>query len=119
MAAAGHQFGDLGVDLRGGYARTDREAPFNTTVSYTRTNIPGDPYGGNNSANIHGRSEPNSRADVPESTVLSSGALRTLGRTETEAVCICSLGEGDRSMPVRFLARRLRRIWPNALPSSR
>lgn len=39
------EFGRLGVDLRGGYARTDREAPFNTTVSYTRTNIPGDPFG--------------------------------------------------------------------------
>ncbi len=34
------EFGDFNLDLRGGYARTDREAPFNTTVSYTRTNIP-------------------------------------------------------------------------------
>ncbi|MEM9311269.1 MAG: TonB-dependent receptor [Pseudomonadota bacterium] len=33
-------FDRLDVDLRGGYARTDREAPFNTTFSYTRTNIP-------------------------------------------------------------------------------
>lgn len=33
-------FGRLDIDVRGGYARTDREAPFNTTVSYTRTNIP-------------------------------------------------------------------------------
>lgn len=39
------EFGRFGLDVRGGYARTDREAPFNTTVSYTRTNIPGDPYG--------------------------------------------------------------------------
>lgn len=39
------QFDRLSVDLRGGFARTDREAPFNTTVSYTRTNIPGDPFG--------------------------------------------------------------------------
>nr|WP_298929719.1 TonB-dependent receptor [uncultured Erythrobacter sp.] len=38
-------FNRFDVDLRGGYARTDREAPFNTTVSYTRTNIPGDPFG--------------------------------------------------------------------------
>ncbi|MCK0127697.1 TonB-dependent receptor [Erythrobacter sp. F6033] len=38
-------FNRVNIDLRGGYARTDREAPFNTTVSYTRTNIPGDPYG--------------------------------------------------------------------------
>ena len=33
-------FDRLDIDVRGGYARTDREAPFNTTVSYTRTNIP-------------------------------------------------------------------------------
>ncbi|TRD12021.1 TonB-dependent receptor [Erythrobacter insulae] len=38
-------FDRLDVDLRGGYARTDREAPFNTSFSYTRTNIPGDPFG--------------------------------------------------------------------------
>ncbi len=38
-------FGKLQVDLRGGYAQTDREAPFNTNVSYTRTNIPASPYG--------------------------------------------------------------------------
>lgn len=39
------EFDRISLDVRGGYARTDREAPFNTTVSYTRTNIPGDPYG--------------------------------------------------------------------------
>ncbi|MDY7098485.1 MAG: TonB-dependent receptor [Pseudomonadota bacterium] len=33
-------FDRFDIDLRGGYARTDREAPFNTTFSYTRTNIP-------------------------------------------------------------------------------
>ncbi|MXO85920.1 TonB-dependent receptor [Altererythrobacter aurantiacus] len=33
------EFGDLSIDLRGGYARTDREAPFNATFSYTRTNL--------------------------------------------------------------------------------
>jgi outer membrane receptor protein involved in Fe transport len=38
-------FDTLGVDVRAGYARTDREAPFNTNVSYTRTNIPSSPYG--------------------------------------------------------------------------
>ncbi len=38
-------FGALDVDVRGGYARTDREAPFNTTFSYTRTNIPSSPFG--------------------------------------------------------------------------
>ncbi|MEM6474975.1 MAG: TonB-dependent receptor [Pseudomonadota bacterium] len=35
----------IDIDLRGGYARTDREAPFNTRVSYTRTNLSGDPFG--------------------------------------------------------------------------
>ncbi|MEQ5788907.1 TonB-dependent receptor [Erythrobacter sp. NFXS35] len=38
-------FGAFDLDLRGGYARTDREAPFDTTVSYTRTNLPGSPFG--------------------------------------------------------------------------
>ncbi|QDH34197.1 TonB-dependent receptor [Porphyrobacter sp. YT40] len=33
------------IDLRGGYARTDREAPYNAIVPYIRTNIPGDPFG--------------------------------------------------------------------------
>ncbi len=33
------------LDLRGGYARTDREAPYNAIVPYIRTNIPGDPFG--------------------------------------------------------------------------
>ena len=39
------EFDRLSVDVRGGYARTDREAPFNTRFSYTRTNLPGDPFG--------------------------------------------------------------------------
>jgi len=38
-------FDRFGIDFRAGYARTDREAPFNSTFSYTRTNIPGDPFG--------------------------------------------------------------------------
>lgn len=33
------------LDLRGGYARTDREAPYNAVVPYIRTNIPNDPFG--------------------------------------------------------------------------
>ncbi len=37
------KFGDLGVDLRGGYAQTNRKAPFNTNVSYTKTHV--GPYG--------------------------------------------------------------------------
>ncbi|MFO6447133.1 TonB-dependent receptor domain-containing protein [Erythrobacter sp. NE805] len=39
------RFDPVRIDLRGGYARTDREAPFNANVSYTRTNAPGSPYG--------------------------------------------------------------------------
>lgn len=38
-------FDRLKVDLRGGYARTDREAPFNANVRYTRTNRADSPYG--------------------------------------------------------------------------
>ena len=34
------EFDRLSIDLRGGYARTDREAPYNATFSYTRTNVP-------------------------------------------------------------------------------
>lgn len=37
------KFGDLGVDFRGGYAQTDRKAPYNANISYTRTHI--GPYG--------------------------------------------------------------------------
>lgn len=33
------------LDLRGGYARTNREAPYNAIVPYIRTNVPGDPFG--------------------------------------------------------------------------
>ncbi len=39
------EFDKLELDLRGGYARTDREAPYNAIVPYIRTNIPGDPFG--------------------------------------------------------------------------
>ncbi|MCB2067201.1 MAG: TonB-dependent receptor [Erythrobacter sp.] len=39
------EFGPLSVDVRGGYARTDRRAPFNLTYIYARTNNPGDPLG--------------------------------------------------------------------------
>ena len=39
------EFGDLGVDVRGGFARTDRESPYNANISYTRTNFSEDPLG--------------------------------------------------------------------------
>lgn len=38
-------FGEIGLDLRGGYAQTDREAPFETSFEYVRTNNPNDPTG--------------------------------------------------------------------------
>lgn len=39
------EFGDLGFDLRGGFAQTDREAPFEYSFEYVRTNNPNDPTG--------------------------------------------------------------------------
>lgn len=39
------KFDKLKVDLRGGFARTNREAPYNANISYARTNIPGNPFG--------------------------------------------------------------------------
>lgn len=39
------KFDRASVDLRGGFAQTDREAPYNAIVPYIRTNIPGDPFG--------------------------------------------------------------------------
>ncbi len=38
-------FGDLNVDLRAGYAQTQREAPYEWTFTYTRTDNPNDPLG--------------------------------------------------------------------------
>jgi len=38
-------FDSFEIDLRGGYARTDREAPYNAILPYIRTNIPNDPFG--------------------------------------------------------------------------
>ncbi len=39
------EFGPLSLDLRGGFARTDREAPYEYSFTYVRTNRAGDPYG--------------------------------------------------------------------------
>ncbi|MGE3818352.1 MAG: hypothetical protein AB7I30_02875, partial [Isosphaeraceae bacterium] len=52
------------------------------TAPYHWDGIPGDPYGGNNSANVHGDVPPNSRIDVPESATrhLVDGALATTMR---------------------------------------
>lgn len=40
------RFGEFGIDLRGGYAKSKREAPFETNFNYVRTNNPNSPYGG-------------------------------------------------------------------------
>ncbi|WP_228242589.1 TonB-dependent receptor domain-containing protein [Porphyrobacter sp. GA68] len=39
------KLGEVDIDLRGGFARTDRESPFETTFQYVRTNNPNDPTG--------------------------------------------------------------------------
>lgn len=39
------EFGNLSIDFRGGYAQTKREAPFEWTFEYVRTNNENDPYG--------------------------------------------------------------------------
>ena len=39
------EFGELGIDLRGGFARTEREAPFEYEFTYVRENAAGD-FGG-------------------------------------------------------------------------
>lgn len=45
------EFDRLSLDLRGGYARTDREAPYNLTFNYVKTNLD-TPTGGYYVANI-------------------------------------------------------------------
>ena len=39
------EFGELGVDVRAGYAQTQREAPYEYSFTYVRTNNPNDPFG--------------------------------------------------------------------------
>ena len=38
-------FGDLGLDVRAGYAQTDRESPYEYRFTYVRTNNPNQPFG--------------------------------------------------------------------------
>jgi outer membrane receptor protein involved in Fe transport len=47
-------FDRLELDLRGGYAQTDREAPYNAIVPYIRTNIAGDPFGDRFAVDVNG-----------------------------------------------------------------
>ena len=53
------------------------------TAPYHWDGIPGDPYGGNNSANIHGSDPPNSKRDDPSSTtrhLIDGGIASTMSR---------------------------------------
>lgn len=38
-------FGDFGIDLRGGYANSQRNVPFESSFMYIRSNVETDPYG--------------------------------------------------------------------------
>lgn len=52
------------------------------TAPYHWDGIPGDPYGGNNSANVHGSDDPNSTTDDPASTtrhLIDGGLAATMG----------------------------------------
>ncbi len=39
------RFGEIGVDFRGGYAKSQRDAPFETSFEYVKTNLSNDPFG--------------------------------------------------------------------------
>ena len=59
------------------------------TAPYHWDGIPGDPYGGNNSANIHGSDPPNSNQDDPTSTtrhLIDGGIASTMSRVGDTAV---------------------------------
>ena len=59
------------------------------TAPFHWDGIPGDPYGGNNSANTHGRDEPNSEIDSPESTtrhLIDGGLASTMMLVGDETV---------------------------------
>lgn len=58
------------------------------TAPYHWDGIPGDPYGGNNSANIHGSVEPNSDKAIPTSTtrhLIDAGLASTMMKADDEA----------------------------------
>lgn len=45
QAVGEFEFGDFDLDLRGGYANSQREAPYERSFTYVRTNAAGDPTG--------------------------------------------------------------------------
>ncbi|MFM7403190.1 MAG: TonB-dependent receptor domain-containing protein, partial [Erythrobacter sp.] len=57
-------FDRLQLDLRGGFARTDREAPFNADIEYVRSNNPGDRFGNQFLVDLSGRLGDTNRASV-------------------------------------------------------
>ena len=80
------------------------------TAPFHWDGIPGDPYGGNNSANIFKRVKPNSRADVPESTTrhLIDGGLATTmamdgDTTKNDEGKAGLLSKGERDDMAKFL----------------
>ena len=59
------------------------------TAPYHWDGIPGDPYGGNNSANIHGQDPPNSNKDDPTSTtrhLIDGGIANTMSLVGDDTV---------------------------------
>jgi len=60
------EFGKLDVDVRGGYARTDREAPYNATFEYVRTNNPQNVLGNEYVVNIGGTLQAQANRPVVE-----------------------------------------------------
>ncbi|MFL2870828.1 MAG: hypothetical protein ACJZ8O_08760 [Pirellulaceae bacterium] len=80
------------------------------TEPYHWDGIPGDPYGGNNSANIHGSDEPNSDVNKPETStrhLIDGGLANTMmlvGHTaENDEGLAGELNAADRDAMAQFL----------------
>jgi YVTN family beta-propeller protein len=80
------------------------------TAPFHWDGVPGDPYGGNNSANIHGSSAPNSSVDNPESTtrhVIDGGLATTMhlegDKTINDEGKVGKLSAAERDDMARFL----------------
>lgn len=80
------------------------------TAPYHWDGIPGDPYGGNNSANVHGSDEPNSRLDDPRSTtrhLIDGGLAATMSlvgsMTENDEGKAGALSAAERDDMATFL----------------
>ncbi|SVA84941.1 uncharacterized protein METZ01_LOCUS137795, partial [marine metagenome] len=80
------------------------------TAPYHWDGIPGDPYGGNNSANIRRDVKPNSRIDVPESTtrhLIDAGLATTMAKVgtanENDEGKVGALTAAERDAMAKFL----------------